>query len=997
MLEFDTPAGATQWLRSRVTGTIRSDSRQVQPGDGFIAWPGTATDARAHVAAALAGGASACLVELAGVEDYGFSSEQVAAYPNLKVASGPIAAAFFDQPANHLRVLAITGTNGKTSTAWWLAQALSNLKQVESIPCGLIGTFGIGRPPAPGVDGQAGGGANDGLGNMVRTGLTTPDPVLLQQAFRRFVDAGVQACAIEASSIGIEEHRLDGTRIHTAVFTNFTQDHLDYHGTMEAYWQAKAQLFQWPGLQSAVINVDDVQGATLAASMAGQVPALWTVSCNGAARLQALDIRHEAQGMCFTLVEEGAQDARGHRLHTRLIGAYNVSNLLGVVATLRALGVPLAAAVESCRDLTPVPGRMEFVGAPGQPLAAVDYAHTPDALGKALEALRPLAQQRGGQLWCVFGCGGDRDAAKRPLMGAMAARHADRVVVTSDNPRSERPQSIVSQILLGLAGHASVAAEPDRALAIAHALSVAGPNDVLLIAGKGHEDYQEVAGRRLPFSDLVQVRSALQTWRVPVTLSTPDMMTVQQVQSWLKSARLVESTAGGKAVAFQRVHTDTRTIAPGDLFVALRGERFDGNDFLAEARARGAVAAICQGDADERLRAADLPGLVVPDAKLALATLATHWRAQFKLPMIAVTGSNGKTTVTQMVAAILRNFKPQAFLATQGNFNNDIGVPLTVLRLRPHHEVAVVELGMNHPGEIACLAAIAQPGVALVNNAQREHLEFMTTVEAVAQENGAVIDALALDGVAVFPCDDVYSDLWAARAGARATLQFGIESNPIGGAGVFCTEAIWSGEAWQVAVSTPAGSLRYALHIAGLHNVKNSTAAVACALAVGVPPEHITRGLAAFEPVKGRSRAQVVHLGARSITLVDDSYNANPDSVRAAIEVLATLPAPRLLVLGDMGEVGDQGPHFHAEAGQLAHALGIEALFTLGELSKATSDGFGAGRHFADMDSLQAAVLAALPGTGSVLIKGSRFMKMERVIEAILDRTQHNQETHHAA
>lgn len=467
-----------------------------------------------------------------------------------------------------------------------------------------------------------------------------------------------------------------------------------------------------------------------------------------------------------------------------------------------------------------------------------------------------------------------------------------------------------------------------------------------------------------------------------------DMMTLQQTLPWLGGARPV----GNLAATFRRVHTDTRTIEAGDLFVALRGEHFDANDFLAEAKAKGAVAAICQGDADSRLSAAGLPGLVVADAKLALAALATGWRSQFTLPLIAVTGSNGKTTVTQMIAAILRTFKPQAFLATQGNLNNDIGVPLTVLRLRSHHEVAVVELGMNHPGEIAVLAAIAKPTVALVNNAQREHLEFMATVEAVAQENGAVIDALADNGVAVFPSDDAYSAVWTAKAGPRAALRFCISEDAAGGADIRCTQAVWSGDAWQVGVTTPVGSLHYALHIAGLHNVKNSLAAVACTLAAGVPLESIARGLAAFEPVKGRSRALVIKQEGRPITLVDDTYNANPDSVQAAIQVLAALPKPRLLVLGDMGEVGDQGPQFHAEAGALARSLGIDALFTLGELSAAASTSFGAGRHFADIQSIRAAVLAELPHMGSVLVKGSRFMKMERVVEAITAQAQDNTE-----
>ncbi len=462
-----------------------------------------------------------------------------------------------------------------------------------------------------------------------------------------------------------------------------------------------------------------------------------------------------------------------------------------------------------------------------------------------------------------------------------------------------------------------------------------------------------------------------------------DMMTLQQTRQWLPGARLVDHGVDTQTLGVRRVHTDTRSIEPGDLFVALRGERFDGNEFLAEAKAKGAVAALCQGDAEARLRAVGLPGLLVANAKLALAALATGWRAQFKLPLIAVTGSNGKTTVTQMIAAILRVFKPQAFLATQGNFNNDIGVPLTVLRLRPHHEVAVLELGMNHPGEIAALAAIARPTVALVNNAQREHLEFMASVAAVAQENGAVIDALPGSGVAVFPSDDQFSELWTAKAAQRAVLRFCAADDASAAADVRGVSAVWAGDAWQVAVTTAAGPLRYALHIAGLHNVKNSLAAVACALAAGVPLDCIVRGLASFEPVKGRSRALLLDLGGRVVTLVDDSYNANPDSVQAAITLLATLARPQLLVLGDMGEVGDQGPRFHAEAGQLARALGIDTLFTLGDQSAAAAAGFGVGHHFSDMQSLQAAVRAELPRLGSVLVKGSRFMKMERVVEAI--------------
>ncbi|HXD42881.1 MAG TPA: UDP-N-acetylmuramoyl-L-alanyl-D-glutamate--2,6-diaminopimelate ligase [Ramlibacter sp.] len=490
MLELHRPQEAAGWLHSRVTGTLHCDSRQIGLGDGFVAWPGAATDGRKFVPSAIAQGALACLVEQEGVEAFAFDSPAIAAYPQLKAATGPIAAAYFDAPTERLAVLAITGTNGKTSTAWWLAQALSNL-QPSAIPCGLIGTLGTGRPP-----------------DVDFVGLTTPDPVLLQRQFRRFLDDGLQACAIEASSVGIVERRLDGTHIRVAVFTNFSQDHLDYHGTMEAYWEAKAQLFRWPGLQAVVINIDDDKG--LAQSQSSETALdLWTTSCEQAARLQAIDIDYGEHGLRF-VVQEGEQR---HPLETRLIGQYNVSNLLGVIGAMRALGVELRQAVQACGSLLPVPGRMERLSEPGKPIVAVDYAHTPDALDKALQALRPLAQQRGGKLWCVFGCGGDRDPTKRPLMAAVVEKNADRVVVTSDNPRSEKPENIISQILLGLSHNECVQVQADRALAIAETVAAAAPEDVVLLAGKGHEDYQEVAGAKHPFSDKVHAQAALDARR----------------------------------------------------------------------------------------------------------------------------------------------------------------------------------------------------------------------------------------------------------------------------------------------------------------------------------------------------------------------------------------------------------------------------------------------------------------------------------------------------
>lgn len=457
--------------------------------------------------------------------------------------------------------------------------------------------------------------------------------------------------------------------------------------------------------------------------------------------------------------------------------------------------------------------------------------------------------------------------------------------------------------------------------------------------------------------------------------SSVPVLTLGQAHAWLPGSQLL----GDAGLPLARVITDTRSLAAGDCFVALRGERFDAHDFLPQAKAAGAVAAL----ASHGLAEAGLPGLLVPDTLAALQQLAAAWRAAHALPLVGVTGSNGKTTVTQMIATILRTAHGEAALATAGNLNNHIGVPLTVLRLNGSHRAGVIELGMNHPGEIAQLSGIACPTVGLVNNAQREHQEFMRSVEAVARENGAVISSLPADGTAVFPADDVFTPLWRELAGARRVLTFALE-----GAGVQADvsgRASWQQDRWQVSASTPQGAAEFSLRVAGRHNVKNALAAAAAALAAGVALADVVRGLEAFTPVKGRSQAELLAWAGQNRTLIDDSYNANPDSVRAAIEVLSGLPGPRWLLLGDMGEVGEQGPLFHAEMGAYAVESRIDHLWCVGPLTRHAADAYGASaKHFASMADVQVALAQqSLPAFGTALVKGSRFMRMEQVVAAL--------------
>lgn len=547
MLHLSSSTAAADWLRARGAHALRTDHRQVRPGDAFLAWPGRSHDARRHAGSALAAGAAACLMEgreLAQVV-LPADDERLACLDDLKRQAGVVADEFWGHPSQVLDVVAVTGTNGKTSCTWWVAQALTLLGR----RCGVVGTLGVGDPFMSAAGGSA---APAGTSAFESTGLTTPDAVALQAAFLQFADGGLTACAIEASSIGIVEHRLAGTALSVAAFTNLTQDHLDYHGTMVAYGAAKRALFDMPGLKAAVLNVNDAQGRAWAAELATQPGlALWTVSVQSpegglqasveassmgavpstavssvastapavlpATHLSVRQVRHTPEGLDMLLCEQGSAGLVGpaQPVRTPLIGAFNVENLLVVAGCLRALGIPLEEVARVLGRLSPVPGRLQRVNATGaapQPAVVVDYAHTPDALDKALQALAPLAAARGGQLWCVFGCGGDRDATKRPLMGRVAAQGAAHTVVTSDNPRSEDPARILAQVMEGArqsANAGSLTALADRRAAIQYAVRHAGAADVVLIAGKGHEQTQEIAGQKYPFCDVAEAAAAL--------------------------------------------------------------------------------------------------------------------------------------------------------------------------------------------------------------------------------------------------------------------------------------------------------------------------------------------------------------------------------------------------------------------------------------------------------------------------------------------------------
>lgn len=920
-------AAVVKWLKEQCAPTAHLclDSRAIGAGDVFFACAGLASSGHVYIDQAIAAGAAAVVQDASEARELDVPTYKV---EGLSQLLGEIAHEWYGRPSAQMTVMAITGTNGKTSSVQWLASMLNN----SGVACGTIGTLGVTLP-----DGTNLGGV-----------LTTPDVLTMHRSLAAIQQAGANLVALEASSIGLEQGRLDKVEIDVAAFTNLSHDHLDYHHTVENYKEAKRLLFNWPNLRLAVVNKDDAFGRELLESVSTPRVLSYSMEDNSA-DLFADDVQIGADGQVFNLIE-----AHGTaQILTHLLGDYNVSNLLLVSAVLLELGWPITKIARLMATLGPVPGRLQIVRALALgthrplPLVVVDYAHSPDALERALLSLRDVAKVRNGKVICVFGCGGDRDTAKRPIMGEIAERLADKVIITTDNARSEDPAAIAAQIQAGMSGDKALL-ELDRAKAILRAVWSAEPTDIVLLAGKGHETYQEIQGQRFAFDDTHWGRFAL-TWLRGVSLST-----------------------------------DSRSLQAGQVFAAISGERFDGHDYVQAAKDNGAAAALVA-----RPVAVDIPQLVLGDVQTVLTKAATLWRQRFAIPVVAVTGSNGKTTTKEMIAAIFAAWlgsESETYLATAGNLNNQLGVPLSVLRLGPQHKAAVFELGMNHPGEIAPLAAVAAPTIALINNAQREHQEYMHSVDAVAAENGTVLAALSDQGIAVFPVDDHYTNFWTELADGKQVVGFGFSPDAVVRADDIHADPTVT--RFRLVVQNDSAAVHLA--VPGVHNLRNALAAAACAHAAGAPLAAIVKGLESFKAVEGRMQVKRLPNGFQ---LIDDSYNANPDSVRAAIDVLSQLEGKKILVLGNMAEVGINSGAVHAEVGGYAREHDINELFVLGQDAKKAAEAFGEGAHsFEDLDQLIHQLLQDMPA--QVLVKGSRSARMERVVKAL---ETHFSENHNAS
>ncbi len=952
---------------------VAADSRAVTPGDVFVAVDGLRVRGQDFVPAALAAGAAAVVCDAAARDALAGLSVPVLAVADPRAALGPLVSASLGHPSHALRVLAVTGTNGKTTSAVLTAQLLNT----AGVRAAALGTLGLWTPE----------GVEPG-------GLTTPDAATLQRRLAALRDRGFTAVVLEASSHALDQGRLLGTRLHAAAWTNLGRDHLDYHPDVAAYAEAKRRLFSelLPSDATGWVNGDDVE--VRGALAVGDHVRAFSFGAAGDAAAQVAGFRADRDGLSLVLHVDGARLA----LRTPLLGRHNAQNLVVAALLARSLGVSDEDIVRAARTLRAPRGRLQPVDNAIGALVLVDYAHTPDALRAVLAVGRDLVAP-GRRLSVVFGCGGDRDRGKRGPMGAAAATLADLCFATSDNPRSEDPEailvpvvaglraagaqplkSLVPSALLALGDGVGYVVDADRETAIRRAIGALGPGDVLVVAGKGHETTQTLQDGVRDFDD-VAVSSRWLAQRKPgVALHDARH---GPLQAFAFTGETAAAVTGGErkrpGEPTTALTTDTRAITPGALFVALVGERFDGNDYLHAAVSAGATGVVCSRGkgvavADAGPRAAWV--CEVDDTLVALGDLARAHRRRFSGPVVCITGSNGKTSTKELTALALG--AGGEVLATYRNHNNRIGVPQTLAKLRARHDFAVVECGMSLPGEIAELGRIAEPDVAVVTNVGAAHLEGLGTVEAVAREKADLLRALGPSGVAVVPADSALLAPHVAELRCRV-VRFGP------GGEVCCEGDVRVDEGCQRFVANVAGRrVPVTLPALGVHMVRNTLASLAVCHALGQNVYAAAAAIARFEPVGQRMRP--LTLGPRLV--LEDCYNANPASMDAALATLEGLPGPHVAVVGDMLELGLRAVELHSEVGALAARRGVQVLLARGAFAEATvrgarAAGLQAARIFTDdIDAAQAALEHTAAG-GTVLVKGSRGARMERVIDAM--------------
>ncbi len=967
---------------------IETDSRKVKEGRLFVAISGYAADGHAYIGKALDQGAAAVLAERIPEEmkDRQDDFDKIILVKNTRKALGPVAAAFYGYPSKDMVVVGITGTNGKTTTSYLLEHIFTACGFVPAV----MGTVNVRYQ-----------------GKEIPSPTTTLDALSIQRHLAEMKHAGVTHVVMEVSSHGICQHRVDGCLFDVVAFTNLTQDHLDYHGDMESYFDGKKQLFtrivqehEFMKQAVAVINRDHEFGRRLSREIAIPEISIATdkenLSSHGPG-LFSMEVTDNIEGMSGRIQfdKESFFD-----FQSSLTGRYNLENILCAAGIAHALGISPEHISQGIFDCNRVPGRLERVKNEIGRHVFVDYAHTPDALENVLTTLKENAT---GRLICVAGCGGDRDVTKRSPMGKIALAHSDIAVITSDNPRTEDPAAIIEDVIRDLpvetlltteqvsSDSRGFLVEQDRRKALNLAVAISQSSDIILAAGKGHETYQILGTEKIHFDDVEEL--ALACKRYGKNNPEPICWTIAD----LSQALGVEPESGNidGERQFHSISMDSRHVEANQIFLALKGERFDGHSFIEAVVEKGVSCLVAADSFVVPEKISNNPAIAVfkvENTLEALGKLAHFQRMRANVRVAAITGTSGKTTTREMVASILKT--RFSVLATRGNLNNEIGLPMTLLNLSSSHEWAVVEMGMNHAGEILALSKVAKPDIAVITNTGAAHLEGLGSIENVARAKAEIFAHVNENAVAVLPVKDDQKTILVQEAQQNPNVRDiwffgGKESGEAKFVEAVDIQPLEDGFSFAVQENGKKTSMN--LHCSGQFMISNALCAVAVGKLAGIPMEDIARGIETFQAVSGRMSLMSLPNGTR---LIDDTYNANPKSVKAALETLVQRAGDNesVAVLGDMLELGNYAKDAHHDVGAFVAAIGVNQLFLFGDMAREIAAGAIEGgmnpKHVfhGTREDIAGKLFESVLPEQWVLVKGSHSMGMEQVIQLLREK-----------